>query len=1154
MRSLGVGTCRNARPAEDVNLLGWIDYPLVFKLLEPEQPREDPPPHGEEDGEGARRQVRYLTNITKCFSSLAVLAKTVRDCIVELVVSLSARVPELEELKQQPNPEVSTVESILGSAFSGVPRVVNLPRYDVPEEKLSMDAMRRRFEGYIEAGTGICVICRSEASVADGPLFKSCLVCSVEAHAGCWNQHLRDRVRINANSGQREPVPKRCPQCRDENVQTRAPYVKGEARIVLRNREVKDEDEYELKCGEGEEFVCHPWVLFMLKTPRQKVSGATPAFRLVHKVDNNTFVPVILRVMREDDEILDAFGPLFRVRSGTGPFWPMTWADPELIRRVGFSVIANLFRGADFNEDWCVERITTMISREKPQWEFCESEVRAWVRGAEAMDYYESVILNVVRRKDLAQKMKWMKLQISGDLSGAWIEFYYWCFKYMWFVRVGFVLFSCLIPVLVKNIMKEPDSVWLWILKILYSVLWYRFARLCGYLYITKMPQLKYLNALSIWKTCSDHVELPKLSPSAVLTCSPKVQLACPVEKAIEVYGCVIEKSPVVIPNGCCHDMKSAVCIRFIFDRVLDRRWEYALLEFAKEFLSRVKWAPWPWYSPFEWLEHLKVSRRKTLLLEDDGSAEDPKNWSADIFVKAEAYVGKTWEKFKPRMIQCRKSSLQIIIGPYFYSLYKWFAKSFAEGKDVYSVNLNALALGHRAFMSFGLGRVFEGDASNWDGSVTQRMLEIERWFLQFVVPFQPLWLKNLLLMWCKTEGSSKGVRYRCSWGRRSGDMWTSTFNTMLNIVITNFVWGPRLIMGTYNGDDNWFVVSECKGGEMQSYENVGLKMELVERFNWRELEFCSGKFYWTERGAKWGLKPFRQLCKFGINFGRHSKRKFKGLLYGNALSMLPIAGHVPIFGIFLRSIVSSARSRGVQAIELPPEEWMITDSVIDDIHPEEELEFKLRYGFNDSEYDSLKLWAENVSIEDFPMLLQDDMFLKGAQVDCGFVGSPVLSHKNHSHWVECDEKSDRTWLFPFVEEFVCYWFPNAWFMWGMFETALDGVYHLLGHFLLHQVRRQSSVSALLIHFLWNYIVYTYTSSNSLNMLQCVSLYQHCRSHWLRNLLSRNVRCKLTLWLRRPALFSAIPAFLGLCKYRVTGCSKAKSPLGLEEVLSLNRT
>lgn len=1029
-----------------------------------------------------------------------------------------------------------------------------------------------------------CIICMSGPNLADGPLEARCTNCRAKTHARCWNNlwvHNGPQAGEDEKDPQANAAPDyRCPNCRHRPIVRAEAYNPDAWRVRFRfPPEAKREEVMEVRLLDGEELVVHPWVLFLSKTPCQRIAGQIPLYRLVAKIQNRN-VPLILRAMREDELPIGSWGPIYRVRTGVGPYWPETWANPDLVRRVGFSVIRNLFGSSDFNHDWCVNQMLALIGREVPLWQYAESHCRQFIQSNEALSYYRSYLMDMTKKKEEAERLKWVKQQLSGPLRGIDIQWFYFFFEHMALVQtLCAVLFVSLFPLSIRLIYGNPTNPFRWTFS---GFIWYflfRLARFCGYLYFEEMPRLRVLNSLKIWKTCSHHIVPPPISVRAKLSIPRKYDVACPTENGVEVYGCIISNSPVAIPNQCAHDVARGLQIRMLFDRpddILGPR----LYAFAREWLANVVWAPWVWYSRVDWLSSCTPSRREQVLTEDNGGGVLLMNWASSIFTKAEAYVGKTWLSFKPRIIQCRSAALLLETCWYFYSLYKWYAKTFSKEKRlVFGPNCNALELGTIVEDMFGEGYVYEADASNWDGSVTNTMLQIEMFFLSTIALFRPPWLEQMLENWTRTSGAAKGITFLCDWARRSGDFWTTLFNTMLNMICTDFIWShvwrrvpalpcvpvrriDNVRRGVFAGDDNFFNVYSKMDMDLiiELYQDIGLKIEIIERTNWRELEFCSGKFYLTHRGVKWGLKPFRQLSKFGINFGRHSKRKFRSLLYGNAMSMLPIAGHVPVFGVFLRSIVRTASERGVLLIEDKREEWQINDTVIDEIHPEEELEFMRRYGYTEFEYQKLVAWAESVHIDDFPYALDDELFFRGAMVDCGWKEQPTLSHKNHALWYEAEERKTLSrgvevrlpslcfaveqfdW-FPLVEELLCYIFPLYGFLFfATFEFYLGSVYAPVGHGLLYLLGQHVGwLARLSLHLFWNAYV-----QRSLNLRK---LYKERQVRRDGNESKASRLWFSTAAWRKPEVFIFILDCVGFVNNRLTRYAKILSKGGLPSAL-----
>lgn len=997
-----------------------------------------------------------------------------------------------------------------------------------------------------------CVCCQyDEEAKAPDEIHVCCPVCNIQAHGTCFNRWLVQPVEYDAGALLDPPVaipvqmvPRRtCPGCRNRSdlveVKPKPPatqrFFNGLRGGFTNDKDIKSIREYLL--GRGEEFRFHPWILFRDKIPRQLEKNQQGRYfaRVVFKQGGVDY-PYYFPLLHRGDVVLLTFGPVVVVRPSANPEqWPLNWSSEQYVQYAGEAAVRFYHGATNFNAEHVKNKMMEIISRDMPLWECVEHDCLAWITSPMARDAENRMADYHINNKKHAERLlyakKLMSSRFNKDEIGILLMYFDNHDTLTFVLQLGIIV---LVQLAILNIHFYVQGNFPFGLFSVFSVLCllvYRLNSLLCHFSFDDLPRVKMANVIRVMKSCSHGVKLPELHVDAKLRVPREYDIPCADTKTIEVYGTVIAGMPFVVPKCCVHDIVNGLRIRFLFDRpwytgVLDKEF----LRFAKKFLLEQRWATWVGYSHLDWWFHLAGGRRATMLREDDHNPFSNRNWIANIFVKCEAYVGKTWRSFKPRIIQCRASSLQIVIGSFFYSVYKFVARSFSSvsGKNVYATTCNALELGF--IVSNMQGDKYEADASNWDGSVTKLFLEVEKFFIATILPYQPIWMGKLMESWLNTCGSSQGVKYSCEWGRRSGDMWTSTFNTLLNILVTNFVWGDDLIQAVFNGDDNFFCVKTGadSAAALVKYEALGLKMVLVRRQSWETLEFCSGMFYPTARGVKWGLKPFRQLAKFGVNFKRHSKKKFPGLLLGSCLSMLPIAGHVPIFGNVLRRIVLTSRAAPVSEGR---EEWQINDNVVDDIDPSAILLFKSRYGLSDLEYDKLERWSLSVKATDFPMVLEDELFTRCARVD---MASELLDeeHPSLGKWYALESpKFSIEQASPFLEEIACWFCPWLWCVIGALETVLGSFWALPTHFFLSIVRASfGPFSGMIVHLVFNAFI---SRANLLSYLQ----FDRCVSRdpdWMKLLYSQLG----TGAQRVPGFFNLMSDCVGTLKNRLTDCNE----------------
>lgn len=941
-----------------------------------------------------------------------------------------------------------------------------------------------------------CALCCDGPNDVLGDVIKCCGNCDgALCHPACWNKAVfEDRsydVEVPSDDGNdielENPVrPARiCPYCRTSEVVPRHRMPCGAPSnpsplFGFAGSEQKG-GTITMQAGDGEEYRIHPWTVFKLKWPRRlEKTGEIYSYRVATAVGNHS-LSFVAPVLYEDDNIVATFGPICLVKPGKKlKQWPINWANADWVRYAGRMAIKYYHGASNFTTEQVRYKMMEIISKDIPLWECAEGDCHNWAESEEARHYAENRMMHYVKLKEKTEGYMFLKRAMSSTMTSSEILTIYKFSAFLpWFKSFEMLLLTCL-PGLFLAAYAGEHYVLAGLLSGPLAFLIWKLDSVTGLLagLAVEMPRLRIANSVSILKSCSFGVTLPEMQEGASLMVNRKCNMMakCAEKKTIEVYGTIISGIPAVVPIGCCHDLYNGLRIRVLFKRFWDQTENFRFVMFACNFLKNHLWSQWMGFTFTEWWLHLAGARRKVLTDEDNHNPFSIGSWLADIFVKGEAYIGKSFDCFKPRIIQCRKASLQVAIGAYFYSVYKFFARSFSTGKLRYATTMTALELGQ--WVSVQQGIPVECDASNWDGSVSKYMFQIEKYFLKNIVPVQPHFLDALLQNWDCTTGASKGISYRCDWARRSGDMWTSFMNTLLNIVITLYVWGVCLLSAVFNGDDSIFFVSSVEDLEsyLEKYRKLGFKMEIIVRRSWRDLEFCSGRFYQTARGVKWGLKPFRQLCKFGINFKRHSKKKFKGLLLGNALSMLPIAGHIPIFGVFLRRIVET--SKGITALDVGRDEWQITDSIVDEIDPREVNRFMEMYRLTERDYQKLLNWANSVHIDNFPMVLDDDIFKRCAQIDLGIVSELRTDHYHGEEWFEMEKRHEGDDWFIAVEELFARYFAWGWLFNGVFEWIFGSFWAPITHCCLNFVRvRYGPLVGLICHYALNKTIRRFRSN-----------------------------------------------------------------------------
>lgn len=533
--------------------------------------------------------------------------------------------------------------------------------------------------------------------------------------------------------------------------------------------------------------------------------------------------------------------------------------------------------------------------------------------------------------------------------------------------------------------------------------------------------------------------------------------------KAVQVYGCIIEGAQTVIPMKCDHNLAAAFQIRVMGPREYDEQYVREFCRFFKQWctdefgvLVVEEYSFWDWVKPFG--KKLRYSLQRIQELYDSGGELDLYDLNVSAFVKDEVYVGKSHCAFKPRMIIMRCASFLWMFGGYFYGVSKALAHHFDFNSENFYVNATtATQLGEYHARGLSYKHVVEFDVSNWDGSLLKEYILLEKWFITNILDRLPEHWDSVKDNWTITNGRSRNLKFRYDHGRRSGDLWTSCFNSLLNIAFMRFMVGKEGIMMVL-GDDNLCYLDGDIDQErlFDNYKRLGLKCEI--RVDPAHPEFCSGLFYPLGGGYKWGVKAGKILSKFGVNYRNHSEKFHKRMLKGTAQSMLCIARHIPILGVILERICDNDLVGILPDHGINPHKP--TDIAVDLPDAATYQWFADRYGFSVDDVLLLEEELSNLTIDDFPLVWTHPMIKQLFSVDVAEINYETINEFSNS--VEIVPRpasvfaliSNRAWevadyTAPFLEEFLKTLFPWFAFCFGLVESAFHrSAFHVHFHIL----------------------------------------------------------------------------------------------------------
>lgn len=465
-------------------------------------------------------------------------------------------------------------------------------------------------------------------------------------------------------------------------------------------------------------------------------------------------------------------------------------------------------------------------------------------------------------------------------------------------------------------------------------------------------------------------------------------------EEVVDMYG-VQTDAAAVYPSNSNENLRQALEIRAGFDRNVDKEAARNFRDFAIEMLSQLPDIDIGTPNP-EALFRAKygVKKAEHLLSLINEPLTEKDIWS-ELFVKGEVYLGKTEDTYKSRMIWNRSLKFLAHHLPACDQVSHGLAKIFNKHTNFYYTSGATVAdISNYADKITLWPHIVEMDVSNFDGSVLNEMLEVEKWFLQNKVtgywPDKEWFIENHDKVWGRSFDGE--VTYQANHGRRSGDPVTSCFNSMQNILLTMWVCGGHnwdgdiVVMAA--GDDNVTSLKHYVDAYKITtrYAKLGMKVNAINRDSIYQTEFCSGLFWNVGGRPYWGNLPFRQLSKLGMNHGKHDPKMFKSLLLGMSKSLLPSAGHVPVLGALLRAIAKSGdmakvKPRTDNRYENP---YRICGGPT--FYPTDETfaQFGMRYGLDEDMVYVLHLAASAVNIRDFPLHLHGKEIDLGVKVDLG--------------------------------------------------------------------------------------------------------------------------------------------------------------------------
>lgn len=277
-------------------------------------------------------------------------------------------------------------------------------------------------------------------------------------------------------------------------------------------------------------------------------------------------------------------------------------------------------------------------------------------------------------------------------------------------------------------------------------------------------------------------------------------------------------------------------------------------------------------------------------------------------FTKVENNLYRTpWGEFDkaPRLIQSGSLEYIALVGPWIMALQdlvkrRWneeFNIMFTSGKTTEQT---------AEFITAVPGLKLEDDIGKFDTSVGVEWCNYEVWL---ATKFgAPLAVRQLMHANIKTHGTTTcGWKYKVPGTRKSGDPFTSVFNSIINGLSHAFLFcrasgltpkearERRLLRMIVQGDDNVLVhapgytVDWVAGMAELGFESVALY-----RQHYEDIEFCSSRLYDVGGKYVFGPKPGRVLAKLGYIIDRPAGVSPESMVRGIAMGLRNQCNHIP--------------------------------------------------------------------------------------------------------------------------------------------------------------------------------------------------------------------------------------------------------------------
>jgi len=265
-----------------------------------------------------------------------------------------------------------------------------------------------------------------------------------------------------------------------------------------------------------------------------------------------------------------------------------------------------------------------------------------------------------------------------------------------------------------------------------------------------------------------------------------------------------------------------------------------------------------------------------------------------------------------PRLIQGARPEYICSVGPFFMAVQMMMKKVWGKKNAMYFTS-GATNKEVSSYITSGVGHYLEDDVAAFDSSISKELCELELWMTK-KFGASPLVLE-LFEANIKTHGyTHHGIQYKVPGTRKSGDPFTSVYNSILNGCMhlwayCNLSGKPvasalREIKMIIQGDDNVL----RHPGEKLDFKwfllQLGFDCEAKYCDSVYDVEYCSNVMYETDFGFLFGPKLGRVLTKMGYFINPPLNMDPLGILRGVALGLEHVSTYIPLLQTVVERIL----------------------------------------------------------------------------------------------------------------------------------------------------------------------------------------------------------------------------------------------------------